>query len=335
MRTLPLVVVGGSAGGIEALLELAAGLPADLPAAVLVIVHTSQRPDTALARILARAGPLPAALADDGAPLRPGHILVAGPGRHLMTSRTGTVNLSAAPRVNQHRPAIDVLFASAARTHGPHVTAAVLSGALDDGAAGAALIARAGGRVTVQDPADARFSSMPRAVQRSVPDAVAARASTLGPVLADLAACMAHTEDIPMSEPRDTAPATGATAPAAGDLDLVRDDGTVPSRIVCPECSGALARIDLPHISYYRCHVGHQYGPQSLEAAQREAAEAKLWSAVAALEEHAALARHLTENMLDTVPPDYVTAAQHSADLAASLRERIVIATPTAPPDPE
>jgi two-component system, chemotaxis family, protein-glutamate methylesterase/glutaminase len=79
----------------------------------------------------------------------------------------------------------------------------------------------------------------------------------------------------------------------SSDLQFLSPGETSLTRLACPECGGALAETVLPQISYYRCHVGHQFGPQSLTAAQAESAEAKLWSAVAALEETAALARHL------------------------------------------
>src|SRR3954463_10682222 len=113
MAAPPLLVLGASAGGGEALLVLVAGLPTDLPAAVLVTVHTGDRPHSTLPRVLDRAGPLPAAHAADGEPLRAGRILVAPPDRHLLVGRDGVV-LSTGPKVNRHRPAVDAMFASAA-----------------------------------------------------------------------------------------------------------------------------------------------------------------------------------------------------------------------------
>jgi two-component system chemotaxis response regulator CheB len=107
--------------------DLLGGLPADLPAAVLVTLHSGQRPDNKLADVLTRAGPLPAEPARDRAPLRTGRIVVAAPGRHLLVV-DDTVALSAAPRINRHRPAVDAMFTSAARSRGRQVVAAVLSG---------------------------------------------------------------------------------------------------------------------------------------------------------------------------------------------------------------
>ena len=105
------------------------------------------------------------------------------------------------------------------------------------------------------------------------------------------------------------------------------------TRLSCPECSGGLAEIDVTGLRYYRCHVGHQYSPQSLEAAQREAVESKLWAAAAALEEHAALARHLAAGAGTGgagAAADYRRVADRSAHTArallAGLRNREVTA---------
>ena len=145
------VVVDASAGGIQALRRL---LPADLPAAVLVVVHLTSGPQTALAHILARDCELQVEPAVDGAPLRNGVVFVATPGSHLVV-RDGRLRLGRGPGENGHRPAIDPLFRSAARWYGERVTAVVLSGTLDDGAAGSLAIAARGGAVLVQDPDEA------------------------------------------------------------------------------------------------------------------------------------------------------------------------------------
>jgi two-component system chemotaxis response regulator CheB len=319
----PLLVLGASAGGVEALVELVAGLPADLPAAVLVTLHIGGRSQSSLPRILARAGRLPAGHAVDGEPLRAGRILVAPPDRHLLVAR-GAVALSAGPRVNRHRPAVDAMFASAARAGGARVVAAVLSGALDDGAVGAALVDRAGGRVLVQDPADAVFGSMPRAAAAAVPHAGAASAAELGPLLAETVHELPRKGDA-MADITGI-PADDDGMAASSDPAFLRPDESAPMRMACPECGGGLARIDLPRVGYYRCHVGHQYSPRSLEAAQREATEAKLWTAIAALEEHAALARHLDEGAGPDLDADagYGPVAAHSQELAQVMRERLL-----------
>lgn len=177
-----LVVVGGSAGSHRTLLALAAGLPAGLPAPVLVAIHARGDRRSRLPTILSRAGGLPAAQACDGDPLLPGRILVARPGAHLLV-HDGTVTLGFGPRVNRVRPAIDLLLASAVRAAGSAVVAVILSGMLDDGAVGAAMVAQAGGHVVVEDPAQAQYPSMPLATLSAVPTAQVVGAQGLAGVV--------------------------------------------------------------------------------------------------------------------------------------------------------
>jgi len=154
-----LVVVGASAGGIEPLKRMVAGLPGDLPAAVAVVVHVSPT-GSRLPQILSSAGALPASHAVDGEPLVAGRIYVAPPDRHLLV-RDAHCAVGRGPPENGHRPAIDPLFRTAAFAYGARVVAVVLSGALTDGSIGVAAVAREGGVVIVQDPDEAEFPSMP------------------------------------------------------------------------------------------------------------------------------------------------------------------------------
>lgn len=152
MRQRDIVVIGGSAGSIEALQTLVAALPSTLPAAILVVVHMSADSPGLLPEILDRVSQLPVAAATDRAPLRSGHIYVAPPDQHLLVE-PGWMRLTRGPKENRFRPAIDPLFRSAAYAFGPQVIGVVLSGMLDDGTAGLWAI--------VQEPSDARYPSMP------------------------------------------------------------------------------------------------------------------------------------------------------------------------------
>lgn len=162
-----LVLVGASAGGLLVLRRLLADLPADLPAAVLVVVHQPRRPQQRLSDLVAPGCALPVHQAGAVQPLRAGTVLLAPPDRHLEVVHDGPagadeVRQSDAPPCNGVRPSVDVLFASAAAVLRRRVVAVVLSGAMQDGAAGAAAVERAGGLVLVQDPSDALVTGMPR-----------------------------------------------------------------------------------------------------------------------------------------------------------------------------
>ena len=282
------VVVGGSAGSLDPLLQLAAALPVGLPGSVAVTIHVGERARSRLPAILERRGQLPAVHAQTGEVLQPGRIYVAPPGCHLLIP-AGTVELSGGPRMNRARPAIDAMFASAARWFGDRVVAVVLSGVLDDGAVGAALIEEAGGLVVVQDPEEAAQPSMPQAALAAAPAAIALPGARLGEAVGGMLGGRGLVT-WPRTGPRKTAEVSMENS---SDLQFLSPGETGLTRLACPECGGALAEAVLPHITYYRCHVGHQFAPQSLAATQAEKAEAKLWAAVAALEETAALARHL------------------------------------------
>jgi two-component system, chemotaxis family, protein-glutamate methylesterase/glutaminase len=295
-----------------------ASLPGDLPACVLVTLHIPPDARSRLPRILARAGRLPAEHARDDAPLEPGRVVVAPPDRHLLVVE-GRVRLSAGPHINRHRPAVDAMLGSIAREAGPRAVAVILSGSLDDGAVGANLLRRRGGRVLVQDPQDAIFPSMPRAALAAVPDALVAASAALGGAVVTTLARMSEAVGATTNHE------TGTSMSDADDPGFLSTDETRLTRLACPDCGGGLAEVDLGDISYFRCHVGHRYSPQALEAAQRDSAERKLWAAAAALEEHAVLARHLAARSSSGEEANgrYHEAAAEAAETARMLTGRL------------
>ncbi|TWA75659.1 two-component system chemotaxis response regulator CheB [Azospirillum brasilense] len=280
MRDNALIVVGASAGGLEALEALVGGLPGGLRAAVCVVLHIGDRPSAAPS-ILDRAGPLPASHATDREALRCGRIYVAPPGCHLVVELSGRLCLSRGPRENGTRPAVDPLFRSAARACGPAVIGVVLSGALNDGTAGLAEIKRRGGVAVVQDPADAWYPGMPRsaldhlAVDHCVP------AAAMGALLVRLVA---------ERDADATPPAASKETPMEGIYDLNR-----PAALTCPDCGGALRETRVDTLPYFTCHIGHRYGADSMEEAQLHRMEQAFEVALRALNERAALCRRLAE----------------------------------------
>jgi len=159
-RTAAVVVVGASAGGVEALKQLVCGLPAGYGAAVLIVLHVPPAGTSVLPQILERAGRLPAAHGRDGEPLERGRIYVAPPDLHL-TVEADAIRVVDGPKENGVRPAIDPLFRTAARAYGERVAGVILSGSLADGTAGLAAVKEAGGLTVVQDPSEASYAAMP------------------------------------------------------------------------------------------------------------------------------------------------------------------------------
>lgn len=282
------VVVGASAGGVEALRDLVAALPVDFPGCVLVVLHVPSIGASALPAILSRAGALPARHAVEGEPLAGGQILVAPPDRHLIIA-DGEVTLSRGPQENGHRPAIDVLFRSAARAQGPNVVGVVLSGSLDDGAAGMVAIKQRGGVGLVQDFDEALFDAMPRAA------AAAAAVDEMLPIKAIASRLGLLVEDSPESVPPASPLMNMETAMAEmepGAMHAAERPGA-PSGFACPDCHGALFEIYEGTLVRYRCRVGHAWSPESLVARQTISLESALWMALRCLEEKAALNRDL------------------------------------------
>jgi two-component system chemotaxis response regulator CheB len=294
-RASSLVVVGASAGGVEALTTLVAGLPEDLDAAVCVVLHLPAGSESRLAHILARAGPLPAVQAHGGELLEPGRIYVAPPGRHLAV-QDGHALVSRGPHENGLRPSIDVLFRSAAVAYGPRAIAAILSGTRDDGVAGASAVGARGGCVFVQDPNDSLFGALPmHTVVRDHPDRVLPLAELAGAI--GSAVARLSTEG-PMSENgnEDMALETEYATLDAGALGREGPPGE-SSVYSCPECGGVLWEVEDGELLRFRCRVGHAYTADGAVDAQGESIETALWIALRALQERAQLSERLAERV--------------------------------------
>jgi chemotaxis response regulator CheB len=166
-RSSPVLVLGASAGGVEALQTLVKGLPADFDAAVFVVLHIPADTPSELRPILQRVSALPVVTPNDNDPIRAGHIYVAKPDRHLVVEY-GRIRISPAPKECRARPSINVLFRSAAAAYGPRVIGVVLTGMRDDGTSGLWAIKEAGGVALVQDPGSAKFPAMPQSALHHV-----------------------------------------------------------------------------------------------------------------------------------------------------------------------
>lgn len=285
------IAIGASAGGVEALRAVVAGLPPELPTAVLVVLHIPREAPSALAGILARAGPLPAVAARHGMPARPGVIYVASANHHLLVRDTHLA-LSTGPKENGHRPAIDPLFRSAAVAYGAGAIGVVLSGSRDDGAAGLTAIVERGGQAVVQDPEEALHRSMPMSALEHVSAAHVLPAAKIGALLGELVGGGALPLDQPDPEPQL---ATEDEIAALGPVSTEAVLSARPSGFSCPDCQGVLFELNGEPAPRYRCRVGHAWSPRSLAVQQTAEVDHALWVALRTLEENAAMNRRLAE----------------------------------------
>jgi two-component system chemotaxis response regulator CheB len=287
-QTRDIVVIGGSAGGLEALLPLLQGLPRDLPASVFVALHMGAV--SHLPRILAPKCALPVVAAESGAVIERGKVYVAVPGVHLLLHHDHVL-LRRGPRENLCRPAIDPLFRTAAASFGSRVTGVLLSGSLSDGTAGLRAIKRCGGLAVVQQPEDAVVPFMPRSALRYVDVDHVRRADEMGALLGDL-----------IREPAGPSPPVPVdvrleAAIAAQELADMRVDDMLgkPSHFTCPECHGALWEIEDGAMLRFRCHVGHAFSADAVLTAQGDEIETLLGTLQRSHQERATLARKMAD----------------------------------------
>lgn len=283
------VVIGASAGGVDALLKLTSSLTPDFPAPILVVLHIGPH-RSILPQLISDRGPMSAAHAVDGEPLTTGRIHVAPPDNHMLVE-DDHIRIYAGPKENHSRPAIDPLFSTAALFHGPGVAGLVLTGRLDDGTAGLQAIKSCGGVVMVQDPEEAEEPSMPRSALKHVQVDHCARLDLLAPLLHEFARAA------PGRGPRPC-----HSGPLAHEIQLARGEGDPlshmealgqPSTFTCPDCGGALWELRDSAPVRYRCHTGHAFTLRTLQHAQSEATDQELWAALRALQEKEFLLRRL------------------------------------------
>jgi two-component system chemotaxis response regulator CheB len=288
MQPKKLIVAGASAGGVDALTSFVRDLPADLDAAVLVVLHVSPTGLSVLPSILQRAGDLPAAHAVDGEEIEKSRIYVAPPDHHLVVD-AGKLSLTRGARENGYRPAVDMLFRSAAASWDGRVIGAVLSGALDDGSAGLLAVKRGRGVAMTQDPNDAAYSSMPVSAMAVVDVDYCQTARELGRTAAALVA-----GDIPAQRTSLTLVEGNDMSPDPTD-DHSRDK---LSDLTCPNCSGAMYEVrNDDKAFYFRCRVGHGYSADSLLDKQAEFLDDALWTALRSLEERRDLSSRMAARM--------------------------------------
>jgi two-component system, chemotaxis family, protein-glutamate methylesterase/glutaminase len=305
LRERDIVVIGGSAGSIGSLKEILQGLPRHFAGSILVVIHLAEDFPGFLDEHLTRWSKLPTAHPSDGDAIRRGRVYVARPNFHL-TIEDGRMRVLRGPRENRHRPAIDPLFRTAARTYGSRVIGIVLSGQDDDGSAGLYAVKQRGGVAIVQDPKDAEFSIMPRhALEYATPHYIL-RSADIAQTLVKLVHADEDQTVMSTNTPsgqNPKSPKKGSESPSRDVPDANRnnaysDEGEgTPSVFACPECGGVLWELKDKNLVRFRCRVGHSYGTESLAHELSHSSETALWAAMRALEEKAAMQRRLADGL--------------------------------------
>lgn len=323
-----IVVIGASAGGVEALSAVVARLPEDIDAAIFVVIHVPHNARSVLPRILERAGELKACHVLDEEPIKAGYIYVAPPDRHLILRR-GRVRSAFGPRENGHRPAVDPLFRSAAEAYGRSVIGVILSGNLDDGTSGLAAIKRFGGIAIAQDPDEAVHSGMPQSAVNNVQVDHILSLHDIGPKIVELV------EEAPKEAGREANVNTDIdkeVRSAQLDPELSGElPAGEPSGFTCPECNGGLWEVVEGKLVRYRCRVGHAYTAETLLSASGSQVEAALWFALRSLEENAAFADNLSrraDSMRQGMAAKRFAAQAKRASHHAITLRKILVATP-------
>lgn len=301
-----IIVIGASAGGVEALSQLVSLLPTDIPAAIFVVLHVPSDSQSVLPKILNRAiangqkkSPLKAIHPQHGEQIEYGKIYVAPSDYHLLVKR-GSIALARGPRENSHRPAIDPLFRTAARAYGQRVVGVVLSGTLDDGTAGLLAVKQQGGVAIVQDPQEAMYTGMLRSAIENVEVDRVLPVTDIASLLAELARQPVAAETVSVSDDMEM-----ESDMAELELNAMQNPERPgrPSPYACPDCGGVLWELDEGKLIRFRCRTGHAYSTNSLLAAQSEGLEDALWNALRALEEKAALTERLAHRARDLQQP--------------------------------
>jgi two-component system chemotaxis response regulator CheB len=279
-----------------------------LPAAVFIVLHLSPHSPSRLPQILSKAGPMPAAWPVDSEQITPGRIYVAPPDLHLVIEDEHVRTIHG-PKENRCRPAVDVLFRSAAYAHGPSVAGVVLTGSLDDGTAGLQAIKKSGGVAVVQDPHDACFPGMPDSARRYVEVDYCLPLSKIAPVLVQLA--------------RD--PVASADHERKAKIMAEQANGAFIS-LTCPECNGNLVAENMGKLCQFYCPAGHRFSPESLLAEKSAAIERALWVSFNLMKQRSALVAAIspgTQSRGDSGRGDFDQMMKIETERAEQIRQMI------------
>ncbi|QJD81591.1 chemotaxis protein CheB [Spirosoma rhododendri] len=326
MEKRNIIVMGASAGGIEAFQHFIACLPTDLDAAIFIVWHMAPTVHGILPQLLSRFTAIPAAHAYDNEPVQTNRIYVAPPDHHMLVEN-GHIRITHGPKENRFRPAIDPLFRSAAYAYGNRVIGVLLSGALDDGTAGLWAIKHRGGLALVQDPQEALVAAMPENAIRQVAIDYVLPVAQLATQLVQLVGeDVSETPQVSMEENQKIKTEIRIAADETA-LGLNLSEYGQPTRYACPECHGVLTQIKEGPLARFRCHTGHAYSVDTLLAAITEQIEDNLYGAVRGVDESVILLNRLGDKLADANQPKqagtYFQKAQEALRRGEIIRQAI------------
>ena len=312
-----IVVIGASAGGLNALMEMVQNLQKGLDVAYCIVLHLSRKGigDFVVHR-LTQITTMPCSMAVNGAPIKKDNIYIARPNQHLLV-KDNKFLLGAGPEENRFRPSIDVLFRSAAAAYSSYAIGIILSGMLDDGTSGMWAIKRSGGTCIVQDPNQAEYPDMPLSVINNME---ADHVATLGEIGALIATIVKHKKGRKKAVPKDVIAESKIAEQTAAGIDDVKKLDVEQSLFACPDCGGGLWEAKNDIIKRYRCHIGHAYTERDLVLKQAEAAGSTLWVALRMMEER----KHLLKKMeVDHTKKGYKSLSANNIEKQSEMTKHI------------
>ncbi len=326
MRDSRVIVIGASAGGVGALLRLLPSLPEDIPAPILIVLHIGAH-HSHMAELVNAKGPNRTRVAESGIVPEPGMIYLAPSDQHLLFE-AGALRLFRGPKEHHARPAINPLFRSAALALGPRAIGVVLTGMLDDGAAGLRAIEVCGGTTIVQDPRDAAEPSMPQhALAATTPDYIV-RLDAMADLLNDLAKAK---DAEPVAAPAWLR-VEHAISMGTQDMAALASIGSA-SGFTCPDCGGALFELEAGQPTRFLCHTGHAFSLSSLASSQSVMTDVALWAALRVVREKEAILRRLAEaSASDPEGQQALLAEAEQLDGFGQQLRSIIVSVPVSEP---
>jgi two-component system chemotaxis response regulator CheB len=287
-----IIVIGASAGGTVILPDLLEQLTDKMDISVFLVIHLSKRSigDLLVSR-LQKCTPLTCKIPDHDERIERKHVYIAPPDHHLIVKKN-KILVGNGPMENRYRPSIDALFRSAAVAFGPRVLGIILSGMLEDGTSGMLAIKKAGGLCMIQEPDEAKYPDMPKAVLSALKPDYILPVPKMGEAIREIMRTRKPSGDFQV--PKEVLREAEIAERVHVGIDQVQDLGA-NSSYSCPDCGGGLWEIKENGVRRYRCHVGHAFTEDGLLSSMENSTETALWTALRIIEERKNLLRRIAD----------------------------------------